>query len=238
MVFYRNCLMLSYLKFFCCLCVLFLVACVSFDDYKEIKSDLDKERTKNEKLAKLLSENKQDLNTAKLERNILAGNTSLSQKEKEDYLSIVSQLERFKSSVDVGTLNVRVSGRRAVLVLPADVLFDSGSAVLSKKGSRTITQITQILKGNINCKYQIEGHTDNVPIHTPRFPSNWELASTRALKVLHTMVAAGMSPSFLSTASFADTRPIQSNDKKEGREANRRIEIALIPDISTLKLSQ
>ena len=125
-----------------------------------------------------------------------------------------------------------------VLVLPADILFESGSAALSQKGSRAIEEITAILKANSNCKYQIEGHTDNVPIHTPRFPSNWELASVRALGVLHTMVAAGMPPGILSSASFSDTRPLKSNEKEDGRRANRRIEIALIPDLSVLPLER
>jgi chemotaxis protein MotB len=83
-------------------------------------------------------------------------------------------------------------------------------------------------------KFQVEGHTDNVPIRTEQFPSNWELASARALTVLKTMVDAGMPAARVSAASFGDSKPAASNDSSDGKAQNRRIEIVVVPDLSTL----
>jgi len=83
-------------------------------------------------------------------------------------------------------------------------------------------------------RYQLEVRTDDRPISTKRYPSNWELASARALTVLRTMVDAGLPAARVSAASFGETRPAQSNDTPEGRAGNRRIEIVIVPDLSTL----
>ena len=78
--------------------------------------------------------------------------------------------------------------------------------------------------------YQVEGHTDNVPIHTQRYPSNWELASARAVAVTRTMIEAGVDPARISAASFSEYKPSASNGSKEGRAQNRRIEIVVVPE--------
>ena len=210
-------------------------ACVSFSAYKSLESKLESQRQENAKLKLQVEKGSQKLGAIYSERDALSASRALTEQERLEYADII---EKLKNSVNVGRFNLRISGGRVVLILPADILFESGSAVISKRGSGVIKELTHILKNNPNCKYQIEGHTDDIPIHTPRFPSNWELASERALRVLHSMVAAGMPPVLLSSASFADTRPIKSNEEKEGRQANRRIEIALIPDLSALPLKK
>ena len=209
--------------------------CVSFGEYKSLKMELEQEQEKNANLQLQLGGKTKELRAVSLSRQSLISSRALTEQEKERYSEIV---EKLKKSVQAHTFKLRISGGRVVLILPADILFESGSAVVSKRGNRAIEELTHILKAHPNCKYQIEGHTDNIPIHTPRFPSNWELASARALGVLHTMVAAGMPPDLLSSASFADTRPLKSNENEEGRQANRRIEIALIPDLSLLPIKK
>ena len=208
-------------------------ACVSFSEYKSLEGKLEAQRQENAKLRLQVERSSQSIGQLHSERRALSASRALSEAERQEYAELI---ERLKNSVNAGKFKLRISGGRVVLILPADILFESGSAVISKKGSRVIEELTHILKNNRHCKYQIEGHTDDIPIHTPRFPSNWELASVRALGVLHTMVAAGMPPALLSSASFADTRPLRPNKKEEDRRANRRIEIALIPDLSALPL--
>lgn len=83
-------------------------------------------------------------------------------------------------------------------------------------------------------RVQVEGHTDNVPIHNAQFPSNWELASARALVVVRAMMTAGMSSDAISAASYGEFHPAASNDDATGRATNRRIEVVLQPDLSTL----
>lgn len=144
-----------------------------------------------------------------------------------------SLIQRFKSLIDNGTLRVKMVDGRMVVSLGADILFPSGSAGLSPEGRKTIADVAKIL-GTVDRKYQVEGHTDNVPIRTAQFPSNWELASARAITVVETMIEAGVKPERVSAASFADSRPVQKNESVEGRKGNRRIEIVVLPDLSTL----
>lgn len=143
-------------------------------------------------------------------------------------------LEQFKSLIDAGTLKVTITDGRMVLQLPADVLFDSGSAKLSSTGKAAIQDVTRVLKEAPGRRYQIEGHTDNVPIHNPAFRSNWELASARGLGVVRAMIEAGMDPALLSAASYGEFHPVAGNDLDAGRQANRRIEIIVVPDLALL----
>ncbi len=145
-----------------------------------------------------------------------------------------SLLARFKSLIDAGKLKVQIVDGRMVVVLASDVLFASGSANLSRDGKAAIAEVAVLLADIPDRKFQIEGHTDNVPIHTAVYPSNWELASARALTVLKTMVDNGMAADRISAASFGDSKPAADNDTPEGKAANRRIEIVVTPDLSTL----
>jgi chemotaxis protein MotB len=143
-------------------------------------------------------------------------------------------IARFKSLIDAGKLRVKITDGRMVLALPTDVLFSSGKAKLNEEGKKAILEVAGVLATIPNRKFQIEGHTDNVPIKTSRYPSNWALASARALNVLDTMREAGLAGEVLSAASFGEFRPVASNDDEAGRAANRRIEIVLVPDLSLL----
>ncbi|HCF58567.1 MAG TPA: endoflagellar motor protein [Myxococcales bacterium] len=145
-----------------------------------------------------------------------------------------SLLGRFKSLIDAGKLRVKMADGRMVVELASDVLFASGSANLSKDGRASIAEVAQLLAEIPDRKFQIEGHTDNVPISTAQYPSNWELASARAVTVLKTMVDAGMPIERISAASYGDSKPALPNDTSEGRAANRRIEIVVVPDLSSL----
>lgn len=141
---------------------------------------------------------------------------------------------RFKSLTDSGTLSVRIIDGKMVVSMGSDVLFPSGSARLSVKGRQAIKDVAAQLAAIPGKRYQIEGHTDNVPISTSTFASNWELASSRALTVLKGMIDEGMPANRVSAASYADTSPILKNDTEEGRAANRRIAIVVVPDLSSL----
>jgi chemotaxis protein MotB len=143
-------------------------------------------------------------------------------------------LKRFQSLIDAGKLKVKIVSGRMVLVLPTDILFDSGSADLSDVGVAAITDVALILATMPDKEFQVEGHTDNVPINTKRFRNNWELASGRAFGVVAAMLEAGVSPKVLSAASYGENRPAATNDTPEGRAANRRIEIVVVPDLSQL----
>lgn len=141
---------------------------------------------------------------------------------------------KFKGLVDAGKLSIKVRNGRMMLALSTDILFASGSAQLSAAGATAITEVTELLKGLNNRNFQIEGHTDNVPIKTKQFPSNWELASARASSVLATMLTAGFSPERVSVASYGKYDPLTDNSTAEARAENRRIAIVIVPDLSGL----
>jgi chemotaxis protein MotB len=141
---------------------------------------------------------------------------------------------RFKTLIDAGKLRVRIRDGRMVVELATDVLFPSGSARLSRAGQASIAEVATLLASIPERQFQVEGHTDNVPTGPGGWNSNWELASARALTVLRTMVDAGLPPDRISAASFGEARPSRANDTPENKAANRRIEIVVVPDLSSL----
>ncbi len=143
-------------------------------------------------------------------------------------------LDKFKGLIDSGKLKVKIVAGRMVVELASDILFDSGSAALSKDGKTALVEVAGILASIADRSYQVEGHTDDVPIHTERFPSNWELGSARAITVVNALKEGGVPPTRLSAASYADNRPVMPNKSNEGKAANRRIEIVVVPDLSQL----
>jgi len=143
-------------------------------------------------------------------------------------------LAKFKKLIDAGKLKVKIADGRMVLELPSDVLFASGRSELNDAGATAIAEVAQVLATLRGRKFQIEGHTDNVPIKTRRFQSNWDLAAARAITVVKAMIDAGVTADMLSAASYGEIRPAYPNDSDEGRANNRRIEIVLVPDLSQL----
>lgn len=145
-----------------------------------------------------------------------------------------SMLSKLKSMIDSGKLRVRIVRNRMVVELREAVLFDSGKADVKDAGKELLAELAPILTSVKNREFQVGGHTDNVPIKTPRFPSNWELSAARAVDVLKILIEAGLAPTRISAAGYADTQPVASNDSKESRAQNRRIEIALLPNLDEL----
>ncbi len=143
-------------------------------------------------------------------------------------------LARFQKLIDAGQLKVKIVDGRMVVVLATDILFASGKADLSDAGKTSLAQVGSVLASITDRSFQVEGHTDNVPIQTDKFPSNWELASARSILVVKTLVAAGVPATRISAASFAENHPVGDNSTLDGRVANRRIEIVVVPDLSQL----
>ncbi len=107
-----------------------------------------------------------------------------------------------------------------------DVLFDVGAAELQPAGAAAINQLLPILRAT-DARMSVEGHTDNVPISTAQFPSNWELSSARASSVVRHLVGQGIAPDRMRAIGYGDTEPIARNNTAEGRAMNRRVEITI-----------
>ncbi len=121
---------------------------------------------------------------------------------------------------------LKVSQGYAQIDIQNKVLFRSSDAELTEAGKTLLAQIIPMLKESEGLII-IEGHTDNRPIHTARFMSNWELSAARANSVLHFLASEAIDPARLHTSGFADTKPLADNDTPEGREKNRRVNIMI-----------
>jgi chemotaxis protein MotB len=231
---------------------LFLVNCVSNSTHEELQNEHDKlaqelksSQAKIEELETLVAQLEQDLGKASRNKKSLSDSIQnmkdALQKESERKQEVEKRLaefrkliSRFKRLTDAGQLSIKIRDGRMVVVLPSDVLFKSGSARLSTAGQETIQKVAQVLMTLPDKQFQVEGHTDNVPIRSAQYPSNWELASTRALNVVRIMLKAGLPATNVSAASFGQMKPIASNETKEGKAMNRRIDIVVVPDLSQL----
>ncbi|MDO9280285.1 MAG: OmpA family protein [Pseudomonadota bacterium] len=145
-----------------------------------------------------------------------------------------SLLARFQPLIDSGKLKVKIVDGRMVVELATDILFSSGSAELSPAGKTAIIDVSKVLASIPERDFQVEGHTDDLPIKTSQYPSNWELAAGRSLTVVKTMIEAGLPTSRVSVASFGSEHPVTANTSDAARAANRRIEIVVVPDLSSL----
>lgn len=141
---------------------------------------------------------------------------------------------KLKRMIDAGELQVTLRSGRMVLVLPTDVLFDSGKAEVKPRGRETLSQLAAALSGIQARRFQVAGHTDDEPIRFSGYSSNWELSSARALEVVRLLVQGGMRADALSAAGYAEFDPVAGNDTAEGKARNRRIEITLQPNIDEL----
>jgi len=143
-------------------------------------------------------------------------------------------IERFRSMIDSGRLRVRIVRNRMLIELSENILFDSGRADLRDEGETALTEIVQVLNSIPNRQFQVAGHTDNIPMRSSRFASNWELSTARAVNVARFMIEQGLNAERISAAGYAETQPVASNSTPEGRAQNRRIEIVLVPNLDEL----
>jgi chemotaxis protein MotB len=129
--------------------------------------------------------------------------------------------------IKAGSVDVETAGQKIIIRVREKASFGSGRAELKQAFRPLLKRVTDILKGSEG-KIIVAGHTDNVPIYTERFRSNWELSAARAVSVAHEMMLATDIPSerFL-IQGFADTQPVAANDTAANRSKNRRVEIVL-----------
>jgi len=127
---------------------------------------------------------------------------------------------KFAKMVDAGDLKIVLRDGRMVLQLPNDVLFDTGRIEIKPGGLVTLANVA--------------ADTDDVPIATRQFASNWELSSARALVVVHDLLKEGMAPGKLSGADYGQFDPVAANDSPAGKAKNRRTEITVQPNIDEI----
>lgn len=118
--------------------------------------------------------------------------------------------------------------RGLVVRFAEQVFFDLGEATLKPEARETLRKLAGTLRSLPN-PLRVEGHTDNLPINTPRFPSNWELSVHRATNVVRFLIEEeGFDPQKLSAAGYSEYRPLKPNDSAENRAMNRRVDIVIL----------
>jgi len=141
---------------------------------------------------------------------------------------------KFRKMIDAGRVSIHVRHGRIVLSLRNDVLFDEGKTDLKPAGKQALADVAQALRTVSSRSFQVAGHTDNLPIKSKEFPSNWELSTARAVVVVKFLSGQGVNPSALSAAGYGEFDPVAANTDAANRTKNRRIEISLVPNIEEL----
>jgi chemotaxis protein MotB len=144
--------------------------------------------------------------------------------------TIQRELQRYVQTHKLQSrVEIHLDRRGLVITLLSDgSYYDSGSAEMRPQTLVVIDAVYQFLKKNQNL-IRVEGNTDNVPIHTSAYPTNWELSTARAVNVVRYLVEHdGLDPTRVSAAGYGEFRPRRPNDTPAGRQQNRRVDIVLL----------
>jgi chemotaxis protein MotB len=149
-------------------------------------------------------------------------------KERRQLNQVSDQLEEtLESFIDDKLVSVKRNDYWIELEMNSELLFLSGEATLSKKAQPALKKIAEVINTLPNA-INVEGHTDNIPIGTLKFPSNWDLSSARATSVVQEFVKEGIDPTRLSAIGYGEFHPIGDNTVEEGRFKNRRVTLVLM----------
>jgi chemotaxis protein MotB len=151
---------------------------------------------------------------------------------RDDLMRLREDLDRTLSTqISAHTVSIEMGRDGLVISLREAGFFDSGSAVPKPAAMSALRSIANKL-GALPYDIRIEGHTDNAPIHTAEFDSNWDLSSARATRIARLFIEIkAIRPDRISAAGYAEFHPIASNDTAEGRAQNRRVDLVVMPRI-------
>ncbi len=142
-------------------------------------------------------------------------------------------LESLRNQLESDKINITELSNRIAVRLDEQLLFDSGQAFIKSSGFKVLKRIGGVLKKIHDKHIQVEGHTDNLPIGgilKRKYSTNWELSIARATSVIHYLIdEVKIEPTRISATGFGEFQAIAENNTPEGRQANRRVEFALLP---------
>lgn len=203
----------------------------NLEQISKTNSELSQLEKNKLELQKELAVSQELLNSSEAQLETMRQIEAETKKRNEIYARFVSELQKM---IDGGQLTVSIEKGRIVINLPENVLFKTGHSNVNPEGQEALKQIATVLKEFSDRSFQVEGHTDNVPIKSARYPSNWELSTARAMSVVHLMIEEGVDAKNISAAGFGEFQPRADNETKEGRALNRRIEIIMLPNLEIL----
>ncbi len=213
--------------------------------HNKLSEELQMTSAENQTLADRLSELGENVQKLLGEKGELASNLAATRerearlrKEQEAQRARMAKYRRviakFKELTSSGKLKIRIVRGLMVVEMASNILFPSGKATLHEEGKDALAQLASILMTIPDRHFQIAGHTDNVPIRSGRFKSNWELSTARAVIVVKFLQESGVAAEHLSASGYAEYQPAADNETPEGKAANRRIEIVLVPNLDEL----
>ncbi|HET7047103.1 MAG TPA: OmpA family protein [Solirubrobacteraceae bacterium] len=167
------------------------------------------------------------LNSKQLEAALNSMSAAL--REQASLAALKQKLDAYAKAHGLSHEVQTVIDRRGLVVrvLTDQLLFASGQATLQAAGYPLLNEVAQLLNVDRSHPITVEGHTDNVPISSSQYPSNWELSTDRATTVVRYLIAKGVNRQRLGAVGYADLHPIASNATAAGRGRNRRVEIVL-----------
>jgi len=149
------------------------------------------------------------------------------QKQRDKMRNVAKEiLQVMAPLIEQGKVRVLETSRGVTIEINDSILFSPGQALLQPALIKAMSGIAEVLAPT-DFPITIEGHTDNVPIKTAQFPSNWELSAVRATTVLRLFADSGVAPERLTAIGYADTRPVEPNLLADGRARNRRVTILI-----------
>jgi chemotaxis protein MotB len=150
-------------------------------------------------------------------------------REEQDFQALKKRIDKLVEEAglaDKVSTTVNLRGLK-IKLLTDKLVFNSGSAVINERAYRTIDRIGRIVATERKHPVQVEGHTDDRPINTSQYPSNWQLSGARAAAVVQRLAGAGVNPQRMSLSGYASQHPVALNATPAGRARNRRVEIIL-----------
>ena len=188
------------------------------------QDDLDLYESRKGSLEESLEANRQELDELREAR-----------RQTEERLEVYREVaEQLAGMIEAGQLSVTIRDGRMVINLDNEILFASGRTDIRSDGQEALEELAEVMDDLDDRNFLVAGHTDDVPIGSGRFSSNWELSTARAVEVVEFLQGNDVSPQTLAAAGYGEYDPVASNDDEAGRALNRRIEIVLMPSIEEL----
>lgn len=152
-------------------------------------------------------------------------------KNETAFLDIEESIHLAMEGTDIKDYSIKMVGDRIILVIGEKISFPVGQAKLLDPIKIPLEKMADFLYREQAFKIVVSGHTDDTPIHTSRFPSNWELSLARAMSVANFLMAHNLDPRRICVEGFGQYNPIADNTDPKSRQTNRRVEISLIPTL-------
>ncbi|MCB1764766.1 MAG: flagellar motor protein MotD [Candidatus Competibacteraceae bacterium] len=146
---------------------------------------------------------------------------------------VVAKLQAYLSElIKADLVNLRSNSLWVEVEIKNNILFDSGSAIVNPEAQEPLAKIAEVLREVPN-RIQVEGFTDNRPINTPVYPSNWELSAARAANVVNLLMKNRVRPERMSAVGYGEFQPIADNGTEQGRMQNRRVVLVIMGNTET-----